>query len=122
MWGVLMAKQKPEVSFDVHGVKRELAEKKQKAQKLLDQKVLTDSNFFIPKDTSNLEKSGILKTVIGSGIVRWVTPYARRQYFEFKRKSHLKNPNAVYKWFESAKVRHQKEWVEIVRNEYHGNS
>lgn len=115
-------KQKVEVSFDVSGLKRELQEKKEKAQKMLDQQVLTDSNFFCPEKESHLMKSGIEKTVIGSGVVRWVMPYAKAQYYGFKKKSHLKNPNATYMWFESAKKRHQKEWVELVKNEYHRNS
>ncbi|MCQ2598319.1 MAG: minor capsid protein [Treponema sp.] len=116
-----MAKQKVEYTFDIGKKKRELAEKKKKAQKVLDQTVLTDCNFFIPKDTSHLEKSSIEKTVIGSGVVRWVTPYARVQYYEYRNKSHLKNPNATYKWCESAKARHKKKWLELVKNEYHRN-
>ncbi len=51
------------------------------AQKFVDSEVLRLSEPFIPLDTSMLIKSGILGTEIGSGMVRWIAPYAKFQYY-----------------------------------------
>ncbi|MCM1218943.1 MAG: minor capsid protein, partial [Lachnospiraceae bacterium] len=84
----------------------------------LDARVLADSNFFVPLKTSTLQKSAIVHTRIGSGVVRWVTPYAHRQYygvgFDHSKQS---NPNACAKWFEAAKARFMDSWKRMVENE-----
>ena len=43
-------------------------------------------------------KSATLGTVIGSGSIEYLTPYARRQYYEHKTKA---------KWFERMKASHK---------------
>jgi hypothetical protein len=52
-----------------------------KAQKFVDSEVLRRSEKYTPLLTSMLIKSGTLGTVIGSGLVKWIAPYARRQYY-----------------------------------------
>lgn len=51
------------------------------AQKFVDSEVLRLSEPFIPLLTGTLIKTGILGTDIGSGLVQWIAPYARRQYY-----------------------------------------
>ena len=51
-----------------------------------------------PRRTGVLIKSAALGTVIGSGEINQITPYARRQYYEHKEKS---------RWFERMKNRHK---------------
>ena len=88
-----------------------------KAQMKLDQQVITDSNFYCPLKTGTLQKSAIISTVIGSGIVIWRTPYARAQYYgiNFDRNKDP-NPNACAKWFEAAKARKMKDWEKSVND------
>lgn len=50
-------------------------------QKYIDSEVLRLSDPLIPLDTSILKGSGIRSTVIGSGEVKYSTPYAKRQYY-----------------------------------------
>jgi hypothetical protein len=50
-------------------------------QEYVDGIVLDLSEPFVPLDTSMLKRSGDLGTVIGSGMVRWIAPYARFQYY-----------------------------------------
>lgn len=50
-------------------------------QQHIDSEVLRLSEPFIPKDTGELIKSGIINTQIGSGLVKYRTPYARRWYY-----------------------------------------
>ncbi len=51
-----------------------------------------------PRRTGVLVKSATLGTVIGSGEINQIAPYARRQYYEHKEKS---------RWFERMKNRHK---------------
>lgn len=111
-------KFKATVNFNEATVKTRLNKKVKRAQMKLDSQVLADSNYFIPKDTSMLEKSAIENTVIGSGLVLWHTPYANRQYYgEGFDHSKQKNPNACAKWFEAAKVRWLEQWRKLVNDE-----
>ena len=52
-----------------------------KVQKYIDTQCLQLSEPYIPKDTGALINSGIQNTQIGSGEVKWSTPYARRWYY-----------------------------------------
>lgn len=106
------------VQFDSNSVSERLTADKARAQKMLDTQVLKDSNYFCPMYTGTLQKSGILHTVIGSGRIVWQTPYARAQYYGLPHKSTTHNPNARCKWFEAAKEKNLKYWVDIVNGEY----
>ena len=90
----------------------------EKRQRFLDSEVLKDSNYFCPINAGTMQKSGILNTVLGSGVVQWKTPYVRKQYYlgEKVSPSQIKyshNKNAQPKWFEAAKARHLKKWEKI---------
>lgn len=50
-------------------------------QKFIDTECLKFTNPLMPKDTGALINSGILNTQIGSGEIRYRTPYARRWYY-----------------------------------------
>lgn len=56
-----------------------------KAQIFVDSEVLRLSEPYTPLLTSMLIKSGTLGTDVGSGTVKWIAIYARRQYY-LKRK------------------------------------
>ena len=89
-----------------------------RAQMKLDTQVITDSNYFVPKDTTTLEKSAVINTVIGSGLIKWKTPYARSQYYgDGFDHSKQRNPNACAKWFEAAKARWLDKWRKLVNDE-----
>ena len=75
-----------------------------KAQKFIDSEVLRLSSPLVPFRTGMLEKSGKLGTVIGSGVVTYVAPYAKRQYYENK-----SSGQRGAKWFERMKASHKKE-------------
>ena len=109
---------KATVNFNEAKVKTKLNAKVKRAQLKLDTQVVTDSNYFVPKITSTLEKSAIINTVLGSGLVLWHTPYANRQYYgENFDHSKQKNPNACAKWFEAAKARWLEQWRRLVNDE-----
>ncbi len=51
------------------------------AQKFVDSEVLRLCEPYTPMKTSMLIKSGTLGTTIGSGLVQWIAPYAKFQYY-----------------------------------------
>jgi hypothetical protein len=107
------------VKFDERKLKRKQEISKEEAQFALDQQVLKDSNFYIPKKETLLEKSGILHSRIGQGHIEWRTPYARRLYYNPQYNfSKDVNPNAQGMWFEVAKSLHKKEWAETAGVSY----
>lgn len=53
----------------------------EKAQKFVDSETLRLCDPYIPFRTGMLKKSGISGTVIGSGVVEYTAPYAKRQYY-----------------------------------------
>lgn len=68
------------------------------AQEFVDSECIRRMNPETPRRTGVLIKSATLGTVIGSGEINQIAPYARRQYYEHKEKSY---------WFERMKNRHK---------------
>lgn len=68
------------------------------AQSFVDSECIRRMAPETPKRSSVLIKSPTLGTVIGSGEINQIAPYARRQYYEHKEKS---------RWFERMKNRHK---------------
>lgn len=68
------------------------------AQEFVDSECIRRMNPDTPRRTGMLIKSATLGTVIGSGEIDQIAPYARRQYYEHKEKSY---------WFERMKNRHK---------------
>lgn len=54
------------------------------AQAFVDSEVLRFCSARVPFQTGMLQKSGILGTVVGSGAVQYIAPYAARQYYHTK--------------------------------------
>lgn len=92
---------------------------KKAAQAQLDQDVLKDSNYFIPKQEGYLEASSLRHSRIGEGHIEWNTVYARRLYYNPQYNfSKDVNPNAQGLWFEAAKALHKEDWTQRVKKEY----
>ncbi|GAB6669597.1 TPA: minor capsid protein [Bacillus cereus] len=110
------------IKLDTPAIEGKVMEAAEKAQFALDQQVLKDSNFYIPKDTGEVERSGIRFSRPGEGHIEWNTPYARRIYYNPQYNfSKDVNPNARGLWFEEAKARHVTDWARIVENEIKRN-
>lgn len=76
------------------------------AQKFVDSEVLRLSEPFVPLLTSVLIKSGILGTDIGSGLVQWIAPYARKQYYSKRKPGSRTGPLRGPQWFHRMKPVH----------------
>jgi hypothetical protein len=73
------------------------------AQKFVDSEVLRLSEPFTPFLSGMLVKSGSLGTEIGSGLVCWIAPYARRQYYAKRKPGSLTGPLRGPYWFQRMK-------------------
>ena len=80
------------------GFAQKKAEGFSRAQAFVDSECLRYMNPLTPRRTGMLIKSGTLGTVIGSGSIEYLAPYARRQYYEHKTKA---------RWFETMKASHK---------------
>ena len=79
-------------------------------QEIIDSEVLRLCAPMVPKRTGALERSGTLGTVIGSGEVQYITPYAAKLYrhpeYSFSTRYHQL---AQAEWFEAMKKQHRDE-------------
>lgn len=77
-------------------------------QAIVDSEVLRYCSPLVPHISGMLEKSGTLGTVIGSGEVKYIAPYARMQYYcTAETRSYDTRRGA--KWFERMKPAHKKD-------------
>lgn len=81
------------------------------AQKFVDSQVLRLSDPYVPSRTTMLRKSGTLGTVIGSGEVAWIAPYAASQYY-LTAESRWYDSQRGGMWFERMKADHGAEIIE----------
>lgn len=65
------------------------------AQEFVDSECIRYMNPFTPRLSGVMVKSVTLGTVIGSGSLEYLVPYARKQYYEHKTKG---------RWFETMKA------------------
>ena len=111
------------VQVQLNDVAANIEARKRKAQAVLDQQILKDSNNYAPMDTTELVRSGIRMSMIGQGQIIWDTPYARHLYYNPQYNfSKDVNPQAQGLWFEAAKAAHLPEWVGITAREMGGRA
>lgn len=75
-----------------------------KAQKYVDNTVLRFSEPYIPLITGTLIKSGILGTVVGTGEVQYLAPYAKKVYYSNSAIGRPTGPLRGPHWFERMKA------------------
>ena len=85
------------------------------AQKFVDSEVLRLCEPYIPLLTGTLIKTGILGTDIGSGTVKWIAPYARRQYYSPRKAGSQTGPLRGPYWFERMKAVHSRKIIRSAR-------
>lgn len=85
-----------------------------RAQKFVDSEVLRLDSPYMPMKTGALIKSGQLGTVIGSGEVNYVAPYAAAQYYNTAQ-GRSYDPQRGGMWFERMKADHKDEIIRGAR-------
>ena len=83
-------------------------DKKGKVQQIIDSEVLRRCEPYVPLDSGMLVNSGTLHTEIGSGTVKYQTPYARPQYYGNKSRT-----GRGGLWFERMKIDHKEDILKM---------
>ena len=87
----------------------------QSAIEATSQQALKDCNFYCKQDTGALIQSSLIHSDIDGGVLKWVTPYAVKQY-TFPPTRTDKNPNASPEWCAVAEANHKDEWDRVFAN------
>jgi len=77
-----------------------------KAQVFVDSEFLRVCEPYTPLLTGMLIKSGTLGTTPGEGVVRWIAPYSRRQYYLKRKTASQTGPLRGSRWGHRAKEAH----------------
>ena len=94
---------KAEMNFDSYGkiLEKRGLESGGRVQQIIDSEVLRRCDPYVPKDTGQLIDSGIIATDIGSGEVKYETPYAAAQYYN---KNYHHQDKRTHHFFEVVKA------------------
>lgn len=76
------------------------------SQRFVDSEVLRLSEPFTPLLTGMLVKSGTLGTDVGSGLVQWIAPYAKAQYYSKRKPGSMTGTLRGPQWFSRMKAIH----------------
>jgi hypothetical protein len=79
-----------------------------RVQQFIDSECLRLCDRKIPKDTGALIQSGIINTRVGSGQVKWRTPYARRLYYHPEYNFNQSPERGAY-WFDRMKTQYKQQ-------------
>lgn len=83
-----------------------------RVQKYIDSEVLRYSDPYVPFLSGKLKGSGITSTIVGSGLVHYNTPYARKNYYKNRGNGIQGLNNGGIRgrlWFERMKSDHKKD-------------
>lgn len=87
----------------------------EKAQAVLDQQVIADTDPFVPMDQGTLKDSVKSGSDIGKGQLKYDTPYAAAQYYGLPHKSAAKHVAATMRWFEASKAVNKAKWIRLAK-------
>lgn len=68
--------------LNLNSINKSTPNKINKAQKYIDSEILRRSDPLVPFRTGSLKRSGITGTKIGTGVIEYTAPYAKKQYFK----------------------------------------
>lgn len=85
-----------------------------RSQEIIDTETLRYSEQFTPRKEGILIRSGQTNTVIGSGIIKYKTPYARRLYYNRDYRFRGRPQRGAY-WFERMKRKYKKTILRTAR-------
>ena len=101
-----------EVTFHRTGIKAEMEKACGMGVFAVSEQALKDCNYYCKQDTSALINSSLIHSETNKGVLRWVTPYAEKQY-NFPGTRTDKNPNASPEWCRRAFEAHGDTWNRI---------
>lgn len=100
-----------ETPFEIRGPNMTLIADRamERAVAAVSEQALKDCNYYCKQNMGALIESSLIHSDIGKGVLKWVTPYAEKQYY-LPSVCKDKNPNASPRWCEKAEENHADEW------------
>ena len=92
-----------------------LKNKLKPVQRFVDSEILRKTDPYVPFQTGMLKDSGKYGTVIGSGRIRYIAPYAKKRYYIAK----TKGKRGPY-WIKRAMANHKAEIVRGAQRKFDG--
>lgn len=84
------------------------------------EQALKDCNELCKQDQGALIASSQVHSDLPNGLLKWVTPYAARQYWAIPTASKDKNPGAQWRWAHAAKAKRGKSWRKLAQKIFSG--
>lgn len=97
---------------------QEWNKKYDKAQVLFDNSILKDTDKYVPMRTGMLRLSSKLGTVIGQGLLRWIAPYSKWQYYRPNKIGSETGALRGPRWFERSKADNKDKWISSIKGEF----
>lgn len=97
------------IDIDVNQVTAKVRNAWNKGLPMLTMEILRDCNEFAKLDKGALRASAYSASDLNRGIVRWNTPYARRQYWAIPT---AYEPGTCWQWCEAAKAAYSQRWAD----------
>ena len=74
----------------------------------LTEEILADCNEYVKRSPNHtMRDSSLIHSQPANGLIVWETPYARPQYWEIQT---ALTPGTTWRWIETAKKHHLKQW------------
>jgi len=102
------------VKFDKAGALARIKAAAEAGQELMASEALKDANYYVRKQTGELEGSGIRNSELKKGLLIWRTKYARKVYYTGEPRTNV-NPNARKLWAHEARAKHGEKWRMILQ-------
>ena len=81
--------------------------------------ILADCNEYVKRSPNHtMRDSSLIHSRPSEGLIVWETPYARRQYWEIQT---ALTPGTTWRWIETAKKHHLKQWNEAAQKGVNDN-
>jgi hypothetical protein len=97
------------------------AEARKRAVWAMTEQARLDTRPYVPRVSGDLMSSADAESVPDKGLLVWgsfAVPYARRQYYEFPKKSKQRHPLATMEWFAVSKGANGLKWERTAKREY----
>ena len=80
---------------------------------VLSNEILADCNQYVKRSPDRtMLKSSLIQSRPQDGVLVWDTPYAKRQYWEIQT---ALTPGTTWRWIETAKRKHLKQWQALAQ-------
>lgn len=75
--------------------------------------ILADCNEYVKRSPNHtMRDSSLIHSRPAEGVIVWETPYAKRQYWEIQT---ALTPGTTWRWIETAKRKHLKQWQALAQ-------